>query len=116
MTIDDRLLNTVKDKVRDLSGRQPLALFLIGSHATGLASRDSDLDFVVFVLPTWKDLALDTMYNKQTRLTDPDCDIVIKDVRLASSLLEKQNPHILNILETDTYWISMTKINSTASP
>lgn len=65
---DDNIIETIKEKI--ISAVDPEKIILFGSHATGTAIADSDLDFVVIwnsdLNPHKRNLFLSRLFPKRT--------------------------------------------------
>ena len=95
----EQLLSTVKSHMNYAaaqSGRAPVFAALYGSQNYGLATPESDVDTKVWLMPSFRDLALAAKpYSKE--LHYDDAHVEGKDYRLMLGELRKQN---MNFLET----------------
>lgn len=101
-------LEKLKETVKEMTGRTVLGVFVCGSWAMGLANETSDYDVIVMVLPNATDIALSKTLSSQKTDVDVDgalCDVTVKDVRLMLGLLSKQNPSVMNTLNTPYKWV-----------
>lgn len=69
---------------------------LVGSHNYGLATKESDKDYKVFVLPTFEELYKGQQFAKSIITETEDNDI--HDVRKLSDLFFKANVNFLEVL------------------
>lgn len=83
-------------------GRRVLLRFLVGSYNYNLEDESSDLDYKVFVLPSFDDLYNNQYYNKKVKIYGDDYEI--KDIRLLEDLLTKANINYLEILVSQHYY------------
>lgn len=77
---------------------------LVGSHNYGLATPESDMDFKVFVLPTFDDLYNGQRYAKSFIGEKEDLDV--HDVRKLSNLLFKSNVNFLEVLHSSKVMVA----------
>lgn len=90
----EQLIKLIEEKS---PGAKPLYLVIRGSHAYGTNIPTSDIDYSgVFVQSL--DNILGTSYREQ--INDDSNDIVIYEIRRFLELLEKNNPTILELLNT----------------
>lgn len=80
--------------------REFLLKALVGSHNYGLATKESDRDYKVFVAPTFEDLYLGKTYSKQIVTDTEDHDI--HDIRKLVSLFYKANVNFLEVLASSS--------------
>lgn len=86
-----------------VDGRDIILKALVGSHNYGLANEESDLDYKVFVTPTFEELYSGTRYAKSIITTTEDNDI--HDVRKLTDLLFKANINFLEVLVSNDLYI-----------
>lgn len=90
----EQLINFIKEKC---PGANPLYLVIRGSHAYGTNVPTSDIDYSgVFIQPM--DDILGNKYIEQ--INDDKNDIVIYEIRRFLELLQKNNPTVLELLNT----------------
>ncbi|MCD7809162.1 MAG: hypothetical protein LUH02_07450 [Erysipelotrichaceae bacterium] len=86
-------------------------IFLRGSQNYGLDiyndNYQSDIDTVVFIIPTLHDLINKTTYNKEIIYLD-NSHIELKDIRDLELLIFKANPTYIELINTDYYIINET--------
>lgn len=100
------MLSVIEDFVREKYHREVIGVFELGSMAMGLANEKSDMDVMVWVLPTWEDVVNGVEFSKHTQLEYANADVVIKDIRLVPRLLRKQNPSVMGLLNTYNYYVA----------
>ena len=80
--------------------------FLQGSQNYGLELSSSDVDTKLIVVPTFKDIALNSKPISTTHIRANDEHIDLKDVRLYMQTFQKQNLNFLEILFTDYFIVN----------
>lgn len=80
-------------------GREMVLKALVGSHNYNLATETSDVDYKVFVLPTFDDLYEGKQYSKQTVTPTEDNDV--HDIRKLINLFFKANVNFLEVLASN---------------
>lgn len=95
-----------KEKVFEhYSKDQILGVFVYGSQNYGIVTENSDVDTKAIVIPTLRDLALDTPVSKELHLENEEhCEV--KDIREMVKMFTKQNMNFIEILFTKYYWIN----------
>lgn len=86
------------DYVKSL-GYEVLGIFLCGSQNYGLDCEVSDIDTKCIVLPSFNQLWRN--HNTSRVITRPHGQITVKDIRLMTECLRKQNLNFLEILFTE---------------
>lgn len=92
--MNDELFRLIQEKA---PGAKPLYLVIRGSHAYGTNIETSDTDYSGVFIQS-KDDILGNRYVEQ--INDDKCDIVIYEIRRFLELLEKNNPTVLELLNT----------------
>lgn len=80
--------------------------FLQGSQNYGLELPSSDVDTKLIVVPSFKDIALNSKPVSTTHIRANDEHIDLKDIRLYMETFRKQNLNFLEILFTDYFIIN----------
>ena len=86
---------------QDFLKDQIVGCFLQGSQNYGLQLPDSDVDTKLIILPSFKDIALDSKPISTTHIRANDEHTDWKDIRLYMETFRKQNLNFLEILFTD---------------
>lgn len=80
----------------DLGGRKELVKVLVGSHNYNLNTINSDMDYKIFVAPTFNDLYFGNEFK--TSVIGETVDYAVHDIRKMSHLFEKANINFLEVL------------------
>lgn len=83
-----------------------VGIFLQGSQNYGLDLPTSDVDTKLIVVPTFKDIALNSKPVSTTHVRTNNEHIDLKDIRLYIETFRKQNLNFLEILFTDYFIIN----------
>lgn len=105
---DNQIMNRLQEHLESVLNEHPVNWFVIclqGSQNYGLADEESDIDSKLLVIPSLKELTLNTKtLNKVHIMEDNDEHCDIKDVREYFKIFRKSNINFVEILFTD-YWI-----------
>lgn len=99
--LDDHYKEALETFDRD----QIVGLFLQGSQNYGLDLPTSDIDTKLIVVPSFRDIVLDTRPISTTHVRANQEHIDFKDIRLYMETFYKQNLNFLEILFTDYFII-----------
>ncbi len=92
----------VKSKVEKLyPENKVVGVFLVGSVAMHMFNSTSDIDAIAVVLPSLHNLFENTLLSDHHK----DQDLTVVDVRKFFQMMQKQNPAVLNAVNTHYYWI-----------
>ena len=83
-----------------------LGIFLYGSQNYDLATKDSDVDTKVIILPSFSDMCLKKEWLFKEYVLDNGEHIVVKDIRDYAKNLFKQNINFVELLFTDYKWVN----------
>ena len=104
---DDYIMRGIGDHwveaLKTLPHNQLVGIFNQGSGNYGLDYKGSDIDTKVLVLPTLRDIALNTKPISTTHVRANEEHIDLKDVRLYLQLFRKGNINFVEILFTPYY-------------
>ena len=78
-----------------------VGVFLVGSVAMHMFNSTSDIDAIAVVLPSLHNLFENTLLSDHHK----DQDLTVVDVRKFFQMMQKQNPAVLNAMNTHYYWI-----------
>ena len=81
-----------------------LGVFLYGSQNYNIATENSDVDTVAIVIPTFKELVLNSPVSKEIHFENGE-HCVVKDIREVVKQWKKQSLNYLEILFTDYYFV-----------
>lgn len=81
--------------------KQIVGLFLQGSQNYNLATKYSDIDTKLIVVPSFKDIAMNHKPVSTTHIRENEEHIDFKDIRLYIETFRKQNINFLEILFTE---------------
>lgn len=84
---------------KTFGGRKPALKCLVGSHNYNLNGPNSDKDYKVFVLPTFKDLYSGKEFSKMVIGEEEDLDV--HDIRKMVKLFWKSNVNFMEVLFSD---------------
>ena len=94
-----------KEALETFNRNQIVGLFLQGSQNYGLDLPTSDIDTKLIVVPSFRDIVLDTRPISTTHVRANQEHIDFKDIRLYMETFYKQNLNFLEILFTDYFII-----------
>ena len=100
-----------KESLETFKSDQIVGLFLQGSQNYGLDLPTSDIDTKLIVVPSFRDIVLDTRPISTTHIRENQEHIDFKDIRLYMETFYKQNLNFLEILFTDYRIISPAYID-----
>ena len=99
-TVDERVREHYNEATEYFSENQIVLCALQGSQNYGLDLPDSDVDTKLIVVPTFKNIALNTKPVSTTHVRENNEHIDFKDIRLYMETFRKQNLNFLEILFT----------------
>lgn len=82
----------------DLFSRKVIFKAMVGSHNYNLANKESDVDYKVFVAPTFEDLYKNKEYHKSIISHSDGNDYDAHDIRKLTNLFYKANINFLEVL------------------
>ena len=106
MTTVDRLIEHYEEAKTLFPEDRIVGLFLQGSQNYGLELPTSDVDTKLIVVPTFKDIVLNSKPVSTTYVRANDEHIDLKDIRLYIETFRKQNLNFLEILFTDYFIVN----------
>ena len=93
------------DKVIKKYGKENvLGVFLYGSQNYNLATKNSDVDTVAIIVPTFSDLCLRSPISKELNIDGEHCNV--KDIREYMKMIRKQNINFTETLFTEYRWVN----------
>lgn len=93
----------IADWIKRVFDYDAVIVALVGSRAHGLATEDSDYDYIAFAEPTVEMIYRGEKVNEQFGIGE-DIEVKLKDIRDLIPLLSAQNPNFLDIfLDKDSY-------------
>lgn len=104
--IMERLKEHYNEALQYFPEEQIVGIFLQGSQNYGLDYEGSDIDTKLIVVPSFKDVVLNSSPVSTTHVRENNEHIDFKDIRLYMETFRKQNLNFLEILFTDYYLIN----------
>lgn len=93
----------IADWIKRVFDYDAVIVALVGSRAHGLATEDSDYDYIAFAEPTVEMIYRGEKVNEQFGIGE-DIEVKLKDIRDLIPLLSAQNPNFLDIfLDKEPY-------------
>lgn len=108
MNTKDRVMEHLDYVVNTLGYNKEriLGIFLYGSQNYDLATKDSDVDTKVIILPSFSDMCLKKEWLSKEYVLDNGEHIVVKDIRDYAKNLFKQNINFVELLFTEYKWVN----------
>ena len=100
MTVFERVEEHYKEALGYFPENQIVGIYLQGSQNYGLDLPGSDVDTKLIVVPSFKDIALNSKPVSTTHIRENEEHIDFKDIRLYMETFRKQNLNFLEILFT----------------
>lgn len=103
-TKEQRIFNALQNRLDYMKENYPslniIAIYLQGSQNYDLDDEYSDIDAIAICLPSLDDLITKNGKESFTYIMNDNSHVEVKDIRLLQTLLYKQHPKYLELLET----------------
>ena len=100
------MINKFKNHIKEINKTQKVLLGLVyGSHNYGTNSKDSDLDIIVFTVPTFEDLYTGPQAIKNYTTKVGGDDIKVTSIMKMVEMFEKANQTILETLSSKFIYV-----------
>lgn len=103
-TKEQRIFNDLQNKLDYMKENYPslniISIYLQGSQNYDLDDEYSDIDAIAICLPTLDDLITKSNKESNVYIMNDNSHVEVKDIRLLQTLLYKQHPKYLELMET----------------
>lgn len=106
LALVNRLMDHYRESTQHFDTNQIVGIFCQGSQNYGLDLPESDLDTKLIVVPTFREIAMNSKPVSTTHIRANEEHIDFKDIRLYMETFRKQNLNFLEILFTPYYILS----------